>query len=164
MSSITIANLNKADVLAALYNASKPLGMGFMAYDPKPMTRDEAEILLKERTRFDYLKGRVMKIDLAGDMLDSTRYNRDNGDGCAERIIGELAKTSDVNTADIQATHHSGTVQSAEHVKAHIGDEDRPNEQLDDGTTIIHLGLSDVAEHLAPVVDDILKTEETDHD
>lgn len=32
---INIKGLNKAKVLAALYNASKPLGLGILQYDPK---------------------------------------------------------------------------------------------------------------------------------
>lgn len=39
---INIADLDKAEVLAALYNASKPQGMGFMHYDPAPMGVEEA--------------------------------------------------------------------------------------------------------------------------
>jgi hypothetical protein len=35
--SIDLKGLNKAAVLAALYNASKPQGMGFLQYDPTPM-------------------------------------------------------------------------------------------------------------------------------
>ena len=46
---IQLSGLNKADVLAALYNASKPQGMGFLQYDPKPMTRAEAEGLFSSR-------------------------------------------------------------------------------------------------------------------
>ena len=43
-----------------------------------------------EHLYFDYLYGRVMKIHLAGDELDTWGYNRDNGDGAAERIISQL--------------------------------------------------------------------------
>jgi len=55
---LSLKGLNKADVLAVLYNASKPQGMGFMHYDPKPMTRDKAKQLLDSgQTYFDYLNG-----------------------------------------------------------------------------------------------------------
>ena len=40
---ISIEGLDKSKVLAALYNASRPQGMGFMQYDPNPMTEEEAE-------------------------------------------------------------------------------------------------------------------------
>lgn len=77
--SISLVGLNKADVLAALYNASKPQGAGFIHYDPTPMTRKEAEQLLAQGTYFDYLKGRVMKVDLSKDELNPWGFDRDNG-------------------------------------------------------------------------------------
>ncbi|WP_447988396.1 hypothetical protein [Achromobacter spanius] len=82
-----IKGFRKPAVLAALYNASRPLGMGFLQYDDAPMSEEEAEHLLKHQQYFDYLKGRVMKIDLRGDSLDTWGYDRDNGAGAAERAI-----------------------------------------------------------------------------
>lgn len=88
---MNIAGLNKAKVLAALYNSSKPQGMGFLHFDHRPMTEDEAQKLLDAGcTYFDYLKGRAMKVDLAGDELRTRLYNRDNGDNAAERVIENL--------------------------------------------------------------------------
>ena len=88
---IDLSGLNRADVLAVLYNSSKPQGMGFLQYDPAPMTREQAqEILDRNHTSFDYLKGRVMKIDLSRNKLDTRLYNRDNGEGTAERAISSL--------------------------------------------------------------------------
>ena len=43
---MNIAGKSKAAILAALYNASKPLGLGFMHYDPTPMTETEAEEII----------------------------------------------------------------------------------------------------------------------
>lgn len=37
-----ISGLSKASVLAALYNAARPQGMGFLQYDPKPMSEADA--------------------------------------------------------------------------------------------------------------------------
>jgi hypothetical protein len=92
---ISLIGLDKAKVLAALYNASKPQGRGFMKYNPAPMTRETAEQLLQHGTYFDYLSGRVMKVDLSGDELDPWGYDRDNGQGAAKRVIAALksAKT-----------------------------------------------------------------------
>jgi hypothetical protein len=88
---MNIKNLNKAAVLAALYNNSKPLGMGFLHYDPRPMTENEAQELLDDgQTYFDYLKGRVMKIELSGDELSTWLYNRDNGTDAAEKALAPL--------------------------------------------------------------------------
>jgi len=88
MSKLNIAGKNKAEVLAKLYNASKPLGMGVLHFDPSEMTVDQAqEIIDKEGLRFDYLKGRVMKVNLEGDELSVSGFDRDNGQGAAERAI-----------------------------------------------------------------------------
>ncbi len=87
-----IEGLNKAEVLAALYNNAQVQGMGFLQADNKQMTTEEAKTILDESDDkyFDYLKGRVMKIRIAGDEIDTRLYNRDNGDGAAERVIGKL--------------------------------------------------------------------------
>lgn len=88
-----ITGLDKAAVLAALYNRAKPQGMGFLHYTPEPMTLDEARNLLVEfgsTAYFDYLRGRVMKISLAGDEVDTWLYNRDNGEGAAEAAIDKV--------------------------------------------------------------------------
>lgn len=87
-----IEGLNKAEVLAALYNNAKVQGMGFLQADNKQMTTEEAKTILDESDDkyFDYLKGRVMKIRIAGDEIDTRLYNRDNGNGAAERVIGKL--------------------------------------------------------------------------
>lgn len=87
---INLKGLKKAEVLAALYNASHPQGMGLLHFEPTPMTAEEAESLLKEQTYFDYLKGRVMKVDLSGNTLDPWLYDRDNGQGAAQRVIDSL--------------------------------------------------------------------------
>jgi len=84
---IDISNHSKAKVLAALYNASKPQGMGLLHYTPEAMTEKEAEILLAEHKSFDYLKGRVMKVNLEKDTFDPWLYDRDNGPGAAQRAI-----------------------------------------------------------------------------
>lgn len=85
---INIAKKDKAEVLAKLYNASNPQGMGFIHYDPAPMTVEQARKLLDGgQTYFDYLKGRVMKVDLSGDTLDPALYDRDNGHGAAFAAI-----------------------------------------------------------------------------
>jgi len=87
---VNIAGLNKADVLAALYNNSRPLGMGMLHFNPKDMTREEAQEILDKTTSFDYLKGRVMKVELGKDEFGPWLYDRDNGEGAAERAITPL--------------------------------------------------------------------------
>jgi hypothetical protein len=85
--SIDITGLNKAELLAALYNNSKPQGLGFLSFDAKPMTVTEAVELLTQQTYFDYLNGRVMKIDLRGNQLNTWAYDRDLGQGAAARVV-----------------------------------------------------------------------------
>jgi hypothetical protein len=91
--SIDIKSVSKAKVLAALYNASRPQGMGFLHFEPKPMTEEEAKELLKHDSYFDYLKGRVMKVDLSGDTLEECLYDRDNGHGAAYEALKSLLET-----------------------------------------------------------------------
>ncbi len=90
MAKISIAGLNKADVLAALYNNSKVQGMGFLQAKPGQMGRAEAQQLLDQTDYFDYLHGKVMKVRIAGDELDTWGYDRDNGEGAAARAIAPL--------------------------------------------------------------------------
>lgn len=86
-----IKGLDKAVVLAALYNGSHQLGMGFLhKRGAEPMSVEQAREELADGPYFDYLHGRVMKISLQGDELDTFLYNRDNGEGAAERIIEGL--------------------------------------------------------------------------
>jgi len=88
-----ISHLDKAEVLAALYNRAQPQGMGFLHYTAEDMTTEQAKKLLDDgQTYFDYVFGRVMKVDLKGDELDTWLYNRDNGIDAAENVIATLPK------------------------------------------------------------------------
>ena len=87
---INISGINKAAILAALYNNSRPQGLGFLHFKPDEMTIENAEKLLEQQTYFDYLLGRVMKVDLSGDILRTWLYDRDNGQGAAEAAIKHL--------------------------------------------------------------------------
>lgn len=86
-----ISTLPKAKVLAALFNSAKPLGLGFMHYRASHiMDEAEAAVLLEQQTYFDYHEGRLMKVNLAGDTLDTWAYNRDNGTNAAENAIQSI--------------------------------------------------------------------------
>lgn len=83
-----ISQLSKPKVLAALFNAAKPLGMGVLHYKKDHiMDESEAAQLLQNQTYFDYHEGRVMKVDLSKDELRTDSYNRDNGENAAENAI-----------------------------------------------------------------------------
>lgn len=88
---VSIVGLDKAEVLAALYNRSKTQGAGWKQFDASKMSVEEARSILKQQTDFEYLKGRVMKINFARDDYIETRlYDRDNGPQAAEITIESL--------------------------------------------------------------------------
>lgn len=87
---INIGEVDKAAVLAALYNNAQAQGVGRLVADSELMTLGEAAAWLNDRTYFDYLKGRVLKVDLSSNELDARLYDRDNGDGAAYRAIEHL--------------------------------------------------------------------------
>jgi hypothetical protein len=93
---VDITGLDKAAVLAALYNNSKPLGMGYRHFDPADMTTEQARAILEKQTNFDYLKGRVMKIEFIGNSLDEWDYDRDNGRGACERVVNNVRQMKEV--------------------------------------------------------------------
>jgi hypothetical protein len=85
---LNIKGLDKARVLVALYRGSKGKGMSFL--DPMfgtDLTVEMARNLLSKTTYFDYLYGKIMKINLSGDRFDSRLYDRDNGYPAAEMAI-----------------------------------------------------------------------------
>jgi hypothetical protein len=88
---VSIKGLNKADVLCALYNHARPVGLGFLQVDDKIMDRETAEQILADRTGFEYLKGRPLKISLAKDDVSPFGYDRDQGGpGTVARLIDRL--------------------------------------------------------------------------
>jgi hypothetical protein len=71
--------------------------MGFLHFKTGNMSKEEAKQLLKTRTYFDYITGRVMKVDLLETKLDTRLYNRDNGPDAAERAIRTLEPISKIS-------------------------------------------------------------------
>ncbi len=93
MKMIDIKGLDKAVVLVSLFNGSFQQGMGVLNdRGSKNLTIEKARELLSFGSYFDYLYGRVMKVDLSGDTLDPWLYDRDNGAGSAEEIINDIRK------------------------------------------------------------------------
>lgn len=150
MSKISIQGLSKAAVLAALYNASKPQGLGFMHYDSKPMTEEVAQQVIDEQgLKFDYLKGRVMKVDISQDELNVWGFDRDNGAGAAQSAIDVLCKTGDVNDASVAAAHKTATVESAKDFEKYLGTPTTLNRS--GNATVMTLGVDDeLAEQVSP--------------
>ncbi|MGE6387342.1 hypothetical protein ACQKEN_16960 [Pseudomonas sp. NPDC078416] len=97
---MNIKGLDKAEVLAALFNASHQQGMGFLdSRGGRDMTKERAAEILKITGDFDYLDGRVMKISLDRDEVETRLYDRDNGQGAAERAIAHLVAARDKTDA-----------------------------------------------------------------
>lgn len=143
---ISIEGLDKAAVLAALYNASRPQGMGFMKYDPNPMTVEQAREILSKQVSFDYLMGRVMKISLDSDDLDTWGYDRDNGQGAAAKVIAELRATMDVNSAASQEAHLRGRTDAA---RVASGLPTEGSQHTEGDFLILGMGLDDAAKRIA---------------
>lgn len=141
-----ISGMDQAKVLAALYNASRSQGMGFMHFDTTPMSVDEARELLQRMSYFDYLKGRVMKLELKGDDLDTRLYNRDNGEGAAELVIDSVRASDDVNNQLVQRIHELGLDSAIRQVRERLGDE------LTADGNVVTLGFADVRRYLEPMV------------
>lgn len=99
---VNIAGLDKAELLAALYNNAVPLGMGFLRARSGKMSREEAQTEWIDKNKshdvgiggqylyFDYVNGRPLKVDLSGNEMRTSLYNRDQGEGAAERVVAEL--------------------------------------------------------------------------
>jgi hypothetical protein len=89
---IDIKRQPKEKVLAALYNASRVQGMGYLQAKAGQMDEAQAKKELEENPGcyFDYLHGKVMKVDLSKDQFDPWLYDRDNGQGAAERALKPL--------------------------------------------------------------------------
>jgi hypothetical protein len=99
---ISIAGLDKAELLAALYNAARTMSWGWLQASDGPMTKEQAQELIdkgkwhdvvessSKKLYFDYVKGRPLKIDISGDVLRTRLYDRDQGDGVAAEVVEKL--------------------------------------------------------------------------
>lgn len=86
-------------LVALIARVSEPAN-GLLERAQKAETNDEvldlivecSEIFSKPVLRFDYLFGRVMKVNLSGDWFDEQFYDRDNGHGVAARAVERVRK------------------------------------------------------------------------
>jgi len=93
---IDIAGLDKCEVLFALYEATSPMGMGFLQARGD-VTVEDVRVLVSawsdvERgfPYIDYLWGRPLKVDLSGDTFDGRLFDRDAGAGEARAAVERL--------------------------------------------------------------------------
>ena len=99
---VDIKGLDKAAVMAALFNASAPQGYGFLQAD---IGRDDVRAF-----ELDYVLGRPLKVRLAGDEFDPSRYDEVNGGpGSAQKVIDRLRATGQVDTAESAEAHKTLT-------------------------------------------------------
>ena len=88
---VNIKGMSKAKVLKALYDHSHLQGLGFLQAVPNgTVTVEHCKELIKQTTYFDYLYGKVLKVDLSGDEFDERLYDRDCGEGAAQRAIDSI--------------------------------------------------------------------------
>ena len=88
---VDIKGLDKARVLKALYEHSHVQGSGFLQAVPDGVvTVEHCKMLLGSQTYFDYLHGRVLKVDLSRDEFDERLYDRDCGEGAAQRAVDSV--------------------------------------------------------------------------
>ena len=113
MAMVNIKGMDKAEVLLALWQASQMQGMsflGFLASGELTLEQAQKEVQERKHTRFDgtdsiyfdYLNGKVMKVDLGQDEFDPRLYDRDNGEGAAQRAIDNLKVARKVVNGEIK--------------------------------------------------------------
>lgn len=96
---VDITGLSKPEVLKVLYDHSHVQGMGFLQMVDN-FDVDDANLLIFEARLtgslyFDYVFGRVLKVDISGDSFDQRLYDRDCGIGMAQKAIDELKKSKE---------------------------------------------------------------------
>jgi len=91
---LNIEGLDKADLLIALYENAHVQGVGILQATDEPLTHSKAKELLEGYTYFDYLYGRVMKIDLGESVLNPHLYDRDNGHGACAAVVQTVRDNS----------------------------------------------------------------------
>lgn len=83
--------LLKAMLLQELYNNSKPQGMGMLRFVPGDMPLDMALELIERQQNFDYVAGRVIKVNFdrcatPSDVVGRL-YDRDIGEGSFDKCF-----------------------------------------------------------------------------
>lgn len=174
---VVISGLSRAQVLAALYNAAAPKGLGFLraAEGPKTMTVDQAQEILDKGAGstpdnhfsvrlgasphyFNYLYGRCLNIDLEdGISLLPYGYDRGNGvHGLMQWVISRVLETGDVNLPEFQELHTTALDLNA-HEAAELAN--TVTSPRDNNT--IKMGAADVGSDLMRAVDEEMeRTEE----
>ena len=61
---IDVTNIDKVELVKAVYELSRPQGMGMMHFDPAPLTTKDVQSMIRPdgTIRLDYVKGRACKV------------------------------------------------------------------------------------------------------
>ena len=86
---MNIKGMDKAAVLFALWTNSREQGLSWMGREAITLERCQ-DAIADGHMYFDYFGGRIMKVDLSGEEVNTWGYNRDNGEGAAERVIASM--------------------------------------------------------------------------
>ena len=92
---IDISDKDRNEVLAALYNASTPIGMGFSEYNPMTWTKEFAQMYFEHYGKpdqdgaitFKWIVGRPVHCTFVNNLVYVRAYNYDNEPGLAQRAI-----------------------------------------------------------------------------
>lgn len=117
---VSIKDLDKAEVLKALWENSHTQGMSFLGklqLEGKGLSLEHAQQLINDTPSlyFDYVYGHVIKCDLSGDEFDPHLYDRDCGGGAAQRAIDKLRKEIDMINNPYTGPTLSVIIKSAEY-------------------------------------------------
>ncbi|MGW8177470.1 MAG: hypothetical protein ACWGQW_01550 [bacterium] len=84
---MNISNLDKAEVLLALWKGSRMQGLSFLGFGGTAPTVEDCRKALEKSSYVDYFFGRIIKCNLSQDFLDLRLYDRDCGPGAGEMAI-----------------------------------------------------------------------------
>lgn len=99
--SIDITGINKAQLLAGLYNRQAPLPgtVAFLSDLRRPMTEQVATVVLnlgeepKGEWHFDYVHGRPIKLSFVGDTIEGEHlFDRNAGEGACARVVAAIRR------------------------------------------------------------------------
>jgi len=89
MSEVTIANLDRVDLLQRMWNHA-PVARFFAVSGVSPPSFDRLAAQSVIDKRIDYFQGRCIKTDLSMDVVDPFLYDRDAGEGKLAAIVKEM--------------------------------------------------------------------------
>lgn len=103
---IDISNKDRNEVLASLYNASTPVGMGFDQYNPMPWTKEIAGMYFERFgqpdsdgvIKFKWVMGRPLNCKFVDNLVYVAGYNNDNEWGLAQRAISTCPNIQQTKT------------------------------------------------------------------